>query len=207
MTELVDPDPEALPQKPVSREGDLWLLGDHRLICGDSRNPAVLDRLLEGEQADLVWTDPPYGVSYEGKTADALTIQNDGVEGLRKLLQAVLGNAAQRCRPGTVWYVAAPAGPQFAEFGHVLSDLGVWRQTLVWVKDVFVLGHSDFITAMRCCSTAGLLVHNTAAPTSAPTTRCGSTLASSQRGPSNREAGRARCARPQAQQRSRRPGS
>ncbi len=142
--EVDDPGPEELPEDPVSQPGDLWILGRHLLLCGDARDPAKMEELLQGKQADLVWTDPPYGVSYEGKTADALTIQNDGQEGLGALLEAALGNAAKVCRPGAVWYVAAPAGPQFAQFGRVLTDLGVWRQSLVWVKDAFVLGHSDF---------------------------------------------------------------
>jgi DNA modification methylase len=132
------------PEAPVSRRGDLWLLGDHRLLCGDSTSAEDVQRLLAGEQADLVLTDPPYGVSYVGKTEEALEIANDGEEGLDGLLEAALGLAAEHCRAGAVWYVAAPAGPQFAAFGTVLGNLGIWRQTLVWVKDSMVLGHSDY---------------------------------------------------------------
>ena len=139
--DLDDPGPGEPPQEPVSRVGDLWLLGDHRLLCGDSRAPENYDRLMLGEQADLVWTDPPYGVSYEGKAGD---IQNDSAEGLRDLLQRSLGAAIQHSKEGAPWYVAAPAGPQFLDFAQVLTDLGVWRQTLVWVKNALVLGHSDF---------------------------------------------------------------
>jgi DNA modification methylase len=132
------------PEAPVSRRGDLWLLGDHRLLCGDSTSADDVWGVLNGERADLVLTDPPYGVSYVGKTEEALEIANDGVEGLDGLLGAALGLAAEACRPGAVWYVAAPAGPQFAAFGKVLGDLGIWRQTLAWVKDSMVLGHSDY---------------------------------------------------------------
>jgi len=135
--------PEPLPE-PVSRPGDLWLLGEHRLLCGDSTLEDDVARLMLDEQADLVLTDPPYGVEYVGKTGDALTIENDGVDGLEGLLRASLTLALGATKPGAVWYVAAPAGPQFGIFGAVLTELGVWRQTLAWIKDSMVLGHSDY---------------------------------------------------------------
>lgn len=135
-----DPGPEEPPEDPVSRLGDLWLLGDHRLLCGDSGDPAGYARLLDGKAA-LVLTDPPYGVNYESAAG---SIKNDSAEGLRELLQSTLGTAIAHTEPGAPWYVAAPAGPQFLDFAQVLTDLGVWRQTLVWVKNALVLGHSDF---------------------------------------------------------------
>ena len=146
VAEIDDPGPEPLPQQPVSRVGDLWLLGNHRLLCADSRDPESYTRLLKAEQVDLVWTDPPYGVAYVGKTEDKLEIENDelGLDDLEEFLRTALGNASDASRPGAVWYVAAPAGPNFLPFAKVLTDLGVWRQTLVWVKDTFVLGRSDF---------------------------------------------------------------
>ena len=62
---------------PVSRLGDLWVLNKHRVLCGDATNKADVDRVVEGSFADMVFCDPPYGVSYTGKTARKLTIQND----------------------------------------------------------------------------------------------------------------------------------
>lgn len=143
-----DPDevPDA-PVEPVTKPGDLWLLGKHRVLCGDSTDATAWARLmLESEQGDLVWTDPPYGVSYVGKTKDALTIENDALDesGLGDLLQAALGLAWTHCREGASWYVAAPAGPSSLAFAQVLTDLEVWRQTIQWVKDSFVLGRSDY---------------------------------------------------------------
>lgn len=132
------------PVAPVTGLGDVWELGGHRLVCGDSTDAATYDVLLDGALADMVWTDPPYGVDYVGKTADALTIQNDGAADLLALLTASLGATRGATRPGAVWEVAAPAGPQLHAFATVLTDLGVWRQSLVWVKDRFVLGHSDY---------------------------------------------------------------
>lgn len=131
---------------PGVQPGDLFQLGDNFLLCGDSTNLADVERAMgaTGGLADAVWTDPPYGVSYVGKTAEALEIENDGAEGLAELLRAALTNATTVCRPGAVWHVAAPAGPQSLHFSQTLTDLGVWRQTLVWVKNSLVMGHSDY---------------------------------------------------------------
>ncbi|RZA05574.1 MAG: site-specific DNA-methyltransferase, partial [Proteobacteria bacterium] len=114
------------------------------LLCGDSRSADDFERLMGADKADMVATDPPYGVSYVGKTSDALAIQNDGKAGLEELLRDSLTLTLAHTRPGAVWYVAAPAGPQFLSFAIVLTELEVWRQTLVWVKNSLVMGHSDF---------------------------------------------------------------
>jgi site-specific DNA-methyltransferase (adenine-specific) len=144
---LTDPDevPDA-PKEPRTKLGDIYALGEHRLICGDSTDAGAWDRLMAGDVGDMVWTDPPYGVAYVGKTKDALTIENDALDeaGLAQLLGASLGLAWANSRAGASWYVAAPARPLHQVFGQVLLDLEVWRQTLVWVKDVFVLGRSDY---------------------------------------------------------------
>ena len=144
--DVEDVTPEDPPAVPVSRLGDLWTLGDHKLLCGDSTDPASFDLVLEGERADLVWTDAPYGVNYVGGTEDELTIENDDLQGadLERFLRAAFTAAAAACKPGAVWYVAAPAGPNFLPFAQVLTDLGIWRQSLVWLKDALVLGRSDY---------------------------------------------------------------
>jgi DNA modification methylase len=145
-TDVEDVAPEDPPADPVSRLGDLWVLGDHRLLCGDSTDAASFSLVLEGERADIVWTDAPYGVSYVGGTEDELTIENDDLQGadLERFLRAAFTSAASACQPGAVWYAAAPAGPNFLPFATVLTDLGIWRQTLVWLKDALVLGRSDY---------------------------------------------------------------
>ena len=144
--DIEDVEPEAPPENPVTRVGDLWVLGEHKLLCGDSTDAASFDLVLEGERADLVWTDPPYGVSYVGGTDDELTIENDDLQGadLERFLRAAFTPAATACSPGAVWYVAAPAGPNFLPFAQVLTDLGIWRQSIVWLKDALVLGRSDY---------------------------------------------------------------
>lgn len=147
--EDVDAEPELslaqeLQAKWGTATGQIWKLGDHRIICGDSRNPAVFKALMEGFFADMVATDPPYGVGYVGKTDDELPVHNDDKAGLLDLLQDALGLAHEYSRQGAAWYVAAPHGPNFYDFAIVLSGLNVWRQTLVWVKQQMVMGHSDY---------------------------------------------------------------
>ena len=145
-----DRDPDAAPDRPVDAEvyvraGELWALGAHRLLVGDATDAAAVDRLTGGAPVGLVWTDPPYGVQYTGKTRAALTIANDALDadGTRELVAAAL-RLAPLPRGGT-FYVAAPSGPLHLEFLLALraAELTV-RQTLVWVKDRFVLGHSDY---------------------------------------------------------------
>jgi DNA modification methylase len=92
-----------------------------------------------------MWTDPPYGVSYTGKTKDALTIDNDDASGLETLLVAAFAVADDVLVEGAPIYIAHPAGRQSVTFGRSFLDRG-WRlhQTLVWVKNTIVLGHSDY---------------------------------------------------------------
>ena len=75
---LTDPDDvPPPPDEPVTKPGDLWRLGDHRVLCGDATNPDHMARLMDGTRASCVWTDPPYGVDYVGGTKQHLTIKND----------------------------------------------------------------------------------------------------------------------------------
>ena len=77
-----------VPETPVTVEGDVWILGKHRLMCGDSTRIDSLEKLCQNELVDMWLTDPPYNVAYEGKTKDALTIQNDKMsdDGFRQFL-------------------------------------------------------------------------------------------------------------------------
>lgn len=120
----------------------------HRIVCGDSRNAADLERLMRDERADMCWTDPPYGVAYVGKGPDALTIENDRLDAseLFELLAAVFTAADKGAlKRGAAVYVAHPAGPQSLQFHLAFEHVG-WRihQGLVWLKSVMVLSHSDY---------------------------------------------------------------
>lgn len=140
-----DDAPAVEPGPPLSCEGDVYELGPHRVWCGDSTNAAgVAEYLLHDGLADCVWTDPPYGVSYVGKTKDSLTIQNDGAEGLADLLDAAMGTLVLSCVPGAPVYVAH-ADTERVTFESAMGDAGILvRQNLVWVKNTMVLGRSDF---------------------------------------------------------------
>ena len=149
-------DPDAAPAivgVTITKPGDVWRLGDHRVACGDASDPFCVeaafgvgqtgDNTLVGPQAQLVWTDPPYGLSYHGKTPESLTIENDEPAGLGDLLQGVF--RAVPGSPGSGFYVCCPHGPVAMTFLQALVEAG-WRlhEQLVWVKDSMVLGHSDY---------------------------------------------------------------
>lgn len=136
-----DPQPEA-----ITKTGDLWLLGDHRLLCGDGTRAEDVARVLNGTSADMVLTDPPYGVAYVGKTDDALPVHNDDVteEELSAMVAAAFGHAHEASRPGAYWYATVPSRPLHLVFANEWKRLGVLRQVLVWVKDSMVLGHSEY---------------------------------------------------------------
>lgn len=143
---LNDPDttPEP-PDEPVSKPGDIWHLGPHRVLCGDSTDVTAVETMLDGDRADCMWTDPPYGVDYVGKTKDALTIQNDGAADLPELLAGAFATATVALVPGAPVYVAHPPGPLSLDFAHAFQQAGwLLRQNLIWVKDAMVLGRSDY---------------------------------------------------------------
>lgn len=144
---LTHPDdaPET-PDQPVSKPGDVWLLGDrHRLLVGDATDHASVTALLDdGDVCDVLWTDPPYGVDYTGKTKDALTIRNDEKIDLEALISGFLDVATDALRPGAPFYLAhADTARPIVEDAVRQAGWSV-RQNLVWVKDVMVLGRSDY---------------------------------------------------------------
>jgi DNA modification methylase len=131
---------------PVSKVGDTWLLGDHRLVVGDSTDPGVVAEALGGAKAELVLTDPPYNVAYTGKTGDALTIDNDDMspeafaDFLESVMSAMYGNAVEGA-PIYVFYATA----EEPAFRQALVDAGwLYKQNLVWIKDRFVLSRQDY---------------------------------------------------------------
>ena len=133
-----------LPEEPKAKRGDIYQLGAHRLMCGDSTDPADVARLMDGKAADLLLTDPPYNVNYEGGTG--LTIQNDNMEdaAFRKFLRDAFACADGVMKPGAAFYIWH-ADSRGADFRNACADVG-WqvRQCLVWNKNALVLGRQDY---------------------------------------------------------------
>lgn len=135
-----------LPEEPKSKVGDIYKLGNHRLICGDSTDSATIEKLMDGQLADLLITDPPYNVNYEGKTKDALTIQNDNMGDMefREFLSDAFGAADSVMRKGAVFYIWH-ADSEGYNFRGACVDTG-WkvRETLIWNKNSMVMGRQDY---------------------------------------------------------------
>lgn len=143
-SEADDYQPKCRPD-PITKTGDLYALGNHRLLCGDARNGEDVAKLMSTDVAHMMWTDPPYGVSYVGKTKAAKTIQNDSAWDLPNLLGTSFAAAHYALCEGAAIYIAHPPGALSVEFGKAFLAAG-WRlhETLIWVKDSMVLGHSDY---------------------------------------------------------------
>ncbi len=133
------------PSVPDSVPGETYALGPHRLLCGDARDSDTLTGLLAGEQAEVVWTDPPYGLDYVGKTKRALRIRNDDPDGIDALLRDAFAAIDPVLAPSARIYVASPCGLLGLAFRQAFIAQG-WslHQTLVWVKNSPVLGHADY---------------------------------------------------------------
>jgi DNA modification methylase len=141
-------DPDEIPSSPKgrTRTGDCYVLGAHRLVVGDATSKADMARLMAGETADIYVTDPPYGVSYTGRTRKALRIRNDSREGLEELLAGSFARADEVLRAGAPLYVFHSSGELSVIFAQaVLAQGWSFRQTLIWKKDRPVIGHGDYM--------------------------------------------------------------
>ena len=130
----------------ICKPGDLWILGEHRLLCGDSTKPDDISRLMDGELADLWLTDPPYNVAYEGKTKDRLTIENDskGDSEFRDFLIACYAAANANMKGGAAFYIWH-ADIEGYNFRYACHEVG-WkvRECLIWQKNTIVMGRQDY---------------------------------------------------------------
>ena len=147
-------------EEPRSKHGDIYQLGGHRLMCGDSTDPEMVAALMDGQKADLLVTDPPYGVAYEDKL-DFLNRANDkdhvnrkkgqqkitgdeSEKDLDKLLHAAIKNADASMKPGAVYYIWHQ-GKGYPIFKDAVEAQN-WeiKQILIWVKNSFVPGLQDY---------------------------------------------------------------
>lgn len=144
------------PAEPVTKPGDVWLLGNHRVMCGDSTVITDVERLMDGGLADLLLTDPPYNVAVVGgnhslspeerKKQGGLVIENDSMsdEDFRQFLRDVYSAADAVIKPGGVFYIWH-ADSEGYNFRGAARDVG-WqvRQCLVWNKNSLVMGRQDY---------------------------------------------------------------
>ena len=144
-------DEDAVPdvgETPVSRPGDVWQLGPHRLLCGDATVAASYDALLEGEEVDMVFTDPPYNVNYANSAKDKLrgkdrAILNDNLgDGFYDFLLAALTPILAHCRGGI--YVAMSSSELDVLQAAFRAAGGKWSTFIIWAKHTFTLGRADY---------------------------------------------------------------
>lgn len=143
-------EPEGEPQ---TQTGDIWLCGKHRVMCGDSTSADIVKQLIIKE-CQLVNTDPPYGVNHIGGTKDPRcktyrsggAVLNDdlGNEGTGQLAASALDLAKQHTSEGATAYIASPPGTPLPFIIKAMADSLPFRHSLVWVKDAFVFGRTDY---------------------------------------------------------------
>lgn len=145
--EVVEDDYNAPPpEEPKAKRGDIYQLGNHRIMCGDSTSLADVEKLMDGNKADLFLTDPPYNVSYEGKTQDKLTIKNDTMEdeSFRAFLTDAFYAANEHMKEGAAFYIWHADSEGFNFRGACRNVEWEVRQCLVWNKNQMVLGRQDY---------------------------------------------------------------
>lgn len=144
---LTDEDavPDA-PEEPKTKLGDIYILGNHRLMCGDSTSIDSVEKLVNGQLVDQLVTDPPYNIAYEGGSKKREQIKNDEMadEEFRQFLKDVYIAADAVMKPGAVFYIWH-ADTEGYNFRGAARDMG-WkvRQTLIWNKDNSAFGRSDY---------------------------------------------------------------
>ena len=139
-------DAPALPEVPVSVPGDLWLMADHRLLVGDATVSADVAKLMAGDAADLVFTDPPYNVDYEGYTEDKLKIRGDRMsdEDFKRFLETAFRSVRAVAKPGASLYVCHSSSWQ-REFQNALESAGFEvRCQIIWAKNTFAWGFGRY---------------------------------------------------------------
>lgn len=145
--------PEVEEGEPVVKRGDIWQLGNHRLMCGDSTLAEDVERLVAGEKMDLLLTDPPYNVDYTGETKDKLKIQNDKMSDTAffEFLNAAFAAAKSVLRDGGCYYIWC-SGKEYRNFFEAVKQNDFHQSIdLVWVKNHFVMSQGDYHAKHEIC--------------------------------------------------------
>lgn len=155
-TEVIEDEVPELPEEPKAKLGDIYQLGNHRLMCGDSTNPEDVDKLMQDEKADLVFTDPPYGVSYRGTNnpngREWEIIKNDKLRGddLFLFLLEAFKNIKRKLKIGGAFYIWY-ANSNAVQFETAVEGAELHKkQIIIWQKGM-VLGHSDYHWTYEPC--------------------------------------------------------
>jgi len=140
-------DAPAAPEIPISKPGDLWCLGKHRLICGSATDRNIVKQLMDGNKAQCVFTDPPYGVSYISQSGKFDVIKNDDMRGddlMSNLLIPAFRNLVEFADDEAAFYIWH-ASTTRRDFEDAMTAVGlIERQYLIWVKNSFQMGHADY---------------------------------------------------------------
>jgi DNA modification methylase len=149
----------ALQKKWDTRPGDVWTIGRHRIGCLDATDPKAIERLMGGRKARLVFTDPPYGVAYQGEGHDAIRADALTGDALVDFLLASLRNAVQATADDSAWYIWHATASR-DEFTIAMKKAGLHeKQYLIWAKPQPTLGHSDYQQAHEPCFYAAKAGH------------------------------------------------
>jgi DNA modification methylase len=142
-------DEDAVPdlqEKPVSAAGDLWILGNHKLLVGDATDHGTVAKLMAGDSSDLIFTDPPYNVGYEGYTEERLTIKGDRMTDaeFKQFLERAFRSCRAAVKPGASLYVCHSSSWQ-REFQNALESAGFEvRCQIIWAKNTFAWGFGRY---------------------------------------------------------------
>lgn len=140
-------DPDAippLPENPISRPGDLWILGEHRILCADSRDIASFERVLGGASADMVFTDPPYNVDYEQTGSQAgRKIVNDNLGADFGDFLAEVSRNLLHVTQGAIYICMSSSELDRLKRAFIESG-GHWSTFIIWAKNTFTLGRADY---------------------------------------------------------------
>lgn len=144
--EIIEDEIPEPPAEPESKLGDVYQLGEHRLMCGDSTVVTDVEKLMDGAQADLLITDPPYNVDYESKSDKSLKIKNDNMKDdeFYKFLYDAFVNAYVSIKDGASFYCWY-ASREVVNFSNAIQDAGLSiKQELIWNKNSLVIGRQDY---------------------------------------------------------------